>query len=104
VKELTPRREDAMGAKPKIPCGFAPLRLCVENFPAEDAAPTGLGSSPGGWERIPQAGEGFGFFGFGSTNMPRRRRWGTNAVPKSFCDGRLGQLAFECLDCLKVKI
>ena len=29
---------------------------------------------------------------------------GTNAVPKSFCDGRLGQLAFECLDCLKVKI
>jgi hypothetical protein len=29
---------------------------------------------------------------------------GTNAVPKSFCVGRLGHLAFECLDCLKVKI
>jgi len=26
-----------MGAKQKIPCGFAPLRLCVENFPAEYA-------------------------------------------------------------------
>jgi hypothetical protein len=29
---------------------------------------------------------------------------GTNAVPKSFCDGRLGQLAFEYLHCSKVKL
>ena len=65
-----------MGAKQETLCGFAPLRLCVENFPTEYAAPTGLGSSPSGWERMPKAGEGFSFFGFGSTNMPRRRRWG----------------------------
>jgi hypothetical protein len=49
--------------------------------------------------------------------MPRLRRWGrarsgiisgwpvgTNAVPKSFCVGRLGLLAFECLYCVKLKI
>jgi hypothetical protein len=29
---------------------------------------------------------------------------GTNAVPKLFCDGRLGQSAVECLDCEKVKL
>jgi len=29
---------------------------------------------------------------------------GTNAVPKSFCVGRLGQLTFECLDCVKMKL
>jgi hypothetical protein len=42
VKELTTGREDATGAKQEIPCGFAPLRLCVENLPARYAAPTAL--------------------------------------------------------------
>jgi len=94
VKELTQRRQDAMGAKQKTPCGFAPLRLCVENFPAEYAAPTGLGSSPTRcdgatarrvvWERMPKAGEGFSFFGLGSTNMPRRRRWGRTPCQNHF--------------------
>jgi hypothetical protein len=48
VKELTPGREDAMGAKREIPCGFASSRLCVENLPAEYAAPTALfkGANP----------------------------------------------------------
>jgi hypothetical protein len=73
-----------MGAKQETLCGFAPLRLCVENFPTEYAAPTGLGSSPSGWERMPKAGEGFSFFGFGSTNMPRRRRWGRTPCQNHF--------------------
>jgi len=50
----------------------------------EDAAPTGLGSSPSGWERMPKAGAGFSFFGFGSTNMPRRRRWGRTPCQNHF--------------------
>ena len=50
----------------------------------EDAAPTGLGSSPSGWERMPKAGEGFSFFDFGSTNMPRRRRWGRTPCQNHF--------------------
>jgi hypothetical protein len=48
---------------------------------SEYAAPTGLCSSPIGWERMPKAGEGFSFFGFGSTNMPRRRRSGRAGSP-----------------------
>jgi hypothetical protein len=35
----------------------------------------------------------------GSTNMPRLTALGTNAVPKSFCVGRLGHLAFEFSEC-----
>jgi hypothetical protein len=62
---------------------------------SEYAAPTALGSSPIGWERMPQAGEGFSFFGLGSTNMPRRRRWGRTPLPKSFCDGRCGLAAIK---------
>ena len=50
----------------------------------EYAAPTGLGSSPSGWERMPKAGEGFSFFGLGSTNMPRRRRWGRTPCQNHF--------------------
>jgi hypothetical protein len=60
----------------------------------EYAAPTGLGSSPTRcdgatarrvvWERMPKAGEGFSFFGFGSTNMPRRRRWGRTPCQNHF--------------------
>jgi len=60
----------------------------------EYAAPPGLGSSPTrcdgatarrvGWERMPKAGEGFSFFGFGSTNMPRRRRWGRTPCQNHF--------------------
>jgi len=61
----------------------------------EDAAPTGLCSSPIGWERMPKAGEGFSFFGLGSTNMPRRRRWGRTPLPIAFCDGRLDLPAGE---------
>jgi hypothetical protein len=33
---------------------------------------------------MPKAGEGFGFFGFGSTNMPRRRRWGRTPCQNHF--------------------
>jgi hypothetical protein len=50
----------------------------------EDAAPAGLYSSPSGWERMPKAGEGFSFFGFGSTKMPRRRRWGRTPCQNHF--------------------
>jgi hypothetical protein len=50
----------------------------------EAAAPTGLGSSPIGWERMPKAGEGFSFFGLGSTNRPRRRRWGRTPCQNHF--------------------
>jgi hypothetical protein len=65
----------------------------------EDAAPTGVCSSPSGWERKitltrptdtlsrptgEGRGEGFSFFGFGSTNMPRRRRWGRTPCQNHF--------------------
>jgi hypothetical protein len=33
---------------------------------------------------MPKAGEGFSFFGFGSTNMPRRRRWGRTPCQNHF--------------------
>jgi hypothetical protein len=33
---------------------------------------------------MPKAGEGFSFFGFGSTNMPRRRRWGRTPSQNHF--------------------
>jgi hypothetical protein len=33
---------------------------------------------------MPKAGEGFGFFGFDSTNMPRRRRWGRTPCQNHF--------------------
>src|SRR5665213_1122621 len=33
---------------------------------------------------MPKAGEGFGFFGLGSTNMPRRRRWGRTSCQNHF--------------------
>ncbi len=83
VKELTQRRQDAMSAKQKF---LATSRLCVfalkispPNMPPRRAC-----SSPSGWERMPKAGEGFSFFGFGSTNMPRRRRWGRTPCQNHF--------------------
>ena len=39
------------------------------------AAPTGLGSSPIGWERMAAGQVRVLDFGLWSTNMPRRRRW-----------------------------
>ena len=46
VKELTQRRKDAMGAKQKTPCGFAPLRLCVEISPPNMPPRRGLVTRP----------------------------------------------------------
>src|SRR5665213_585410 len=77
---------------------------------SEYAAPTGLCSSPNGWERMPKAGEGFSFF-FCFYKYAAPTALGTNAVPKSFCVGRLGHLAFEsiqhdnnsCRRCLRNK-
>jgi hypothetical protein len=53
---------------------------------------------------MPKAGEGFSFFGLGSTNMPRRRRWGRTPPSKSFCVGRLGHLVFEFKPMANVEI
>jgi len=67
-KFSTKQRQDAMGAKQKF---LATSRLCVfalKIFPAEYAAPTGLKF----------------YFGFGSTNMPRRRRWGRTPCQNHF--------------------
>ena len=63
--------------------GLEPLGKRRKEF----AKGEGSQSRASGCERVigwPKAGEGFGFFGFGSTNMPRRRRWGRTPCQNHF--------------------